>query len=75
MEIKYIEFYHYLANITIATYENTTMIDRKRFSLFCSDDATEFEEFASYAIIILLAMAIIAGVSPWVVFLLNFTTF
>lgn len=50
---------------------------KKKFTIFFSkqEDITEYEEFASYAIVILLTIAAFAALWPWIVFFYNFTTF
>lgn len=49
----------------------------KKFTIFCSEqeDITEYEEFASYAIVILLSLAIFTALWPWITFFYKFTTF
>ena len=50
---------------------------KKKFSIFFSkqEDVTEFEEFGSYSIIVLLSLAIFTALWPWIVFFYKFTTF
>lgn len=48
----------------------------KKFTLFPVDgEPSEFEVFGSYAIVVMLIMAIAVSVGPWAVFLFKFTTF
>jgi len=48
----------------------------KKFTLFPVDgEPSEFEVFASYAIVILFTITLVISVGHWVVFFYNFTTF
>jgi len=50
---------------------------KERFTIFGTkpEEITEFEEFASWAIFILVSIAVIIGLFPWLKHFYNFTTF